>query len=67
MLSPVDDELAPPENFARAALQTEREPEIAVGGEKMRSPASAGEELPRGKAVFQTTFWLGPNSTGRRV
>src|SRR5579863_5301875 len=32
---------------------------------KMRSPVSTGEECPGGRLVFQTTFLLGPNSTGR--
>jgi hypothetical protein len=32
---------------------------------KIRSSPTDGEELPGGRAVFQTTLVLGPNSTGR--
>src|SRR5882724_624857 len=31
----------------------------------MRSPTRTGEECPGGRSVFQITFLLGPNSTGR--
>src|SRR6185503_18574821 len=34
---------------------------------KMRSRVSAGDECPNGSSVFQTTFFSGPNSEGRRV
>src|SRR5437016_1322983 len=33
----------------------------------MRSRVSTGEEWPGGSGVFQITFLLGPNSTGRPV
>jgi hypothetical protein len=33
----------------------------------MRLRVSTGEEWPGGSAVFQTTFLLGPNSSGRPV
>src|SRR4030095_14401191 len=32
---------------------------------KIRSPARTGDEWPEGSGVFQTTFFAGPNSTGR--
>src|SRR5436190_355336 len=31
----------------------------------MRSPTRTGEECPGGRSVFQITFFVGPNSTGR--
>src|ERR1700730_17519641 len=31
----------------------------------MRSPDKMGDECPGGRSVFQTTFFFGPNSTGR--
>ena len=31
----------------------------------MRSSVNTGEECPGGRAVFQTTFFAGPNSSGR--
>jgi hypothetical protein len=34
---------------------------------KIRSRVSTGDEWPGGSAVFQTTFVLGPNSTGKPV
>src|SRR5918992_3458471 len=34
---------------------------------KIRSRVSTGDECPGGRAVFQTTFFSGPNSSGRPV
>ena len=33
----------------------------------MRSRVKTGDECPRGSSVFQTTFFLGPNSNGSPV
>ena len=41
-----------------------RPPRAAV--RKMRSRVSDGEEWPKGSPVFQMTFFVGPNSVGRR-
>src|SRR5260370_34269558 len=42
-----------------------RLPSLYTAVTKMRSPTRTGEECPGGRTVFQTTFLLGPNSTGR--